>query len=167
MVVNAILFDLDGTLVDTSSIEKMRAGRKWKECVGSLSRTQCYPGIADTLSKLRQQSIGIAIVTSSVSFYAVAVCKYHGILYDALISYHDAKPKPAPDPFLLAIRRLGIEKNNALGVGDASLDALSLSAAGIKSAGAGWNPNLHRNIPWGVLLNEPGDIINFILSNDR
>ncbi|XXT15370.1 hypothetical protein WME94_34480 [Sorangium sp. So ce429] len=45
--------------------------------------------------------------------------EHDGIEYAALVAYHDAKPKPAPEPCPLTLARLGVLPENAIGVSDA------------------------------------------------
>jgi HAD superfamily hydrolase (TIGR01549 family) len=47
------------------------------------------------------------------------------ISFDAVVSREDAPPKPAPDPVLLACRRMGVDPAEAIFVGDFELDLLA------------------------------------------
>ncbi|MBI4536919.1 MAG: HAD family hydrolase [candidate division NC10 bacterium] len=53
------------------------------------------------------------------------------IRFDAVVSREDAPPKPAPDPVLLACRRMGVDPAEAVFVGDFELDLLAGRRAGV------------------------------------
>ena len=53
------------------------------------------------------------------------------ISFDAMVSREDAPPKPAPDPVLLACRRMGVDPAEAIFVGDFELDLLAGRRAGV------------------------------------
>lgn len=162
MIIKAVLFDLDGTLVDSRAIEHFRTARRWKDCVKSLDRTACFPEVNAVLAELRKSDIKTAVVTTSVSYYAQAICKHHGILYDTLVAYHDAPPKPAPDPFLKALERLGVAPENALGIGDDAPDSLGLTAAAVLALGAGWSPVFNPEAKWKRALSSPSELLKVI-----
>ena len=160
MTPSVYLFDLDGTLMDTSGIASVRQARQWKECVRRMRETTIYPGIADLLTTIRQQGGKIGVVTTSVSFYAEAALRHHKLPYDTLVAYHDVKnTKPAPDCYLLALQRLAGIPQNAVGVGDDEVDANSLRAANLRSIGAGWNPQYHSEAQWDGVAQQPRDVM--------
>ena len=53
------------------------------------------------------------------------------VSFDAVVSREDAPPKPAPDPVLLACRRMGVDPAEAIFVGDFELDLLAGRRAGV------------------------------------
>jgi beta-phosphoglucomutase-like phosphatase (HAD superfamily) len=161
-IVKAVLFDLDGTLVDSRPIEALRKARRWKDCVSNLRKTSAFDGVTATITKLRQGGIRVGIITTSVSFYAKAMCGHHGFKYDTLVCYHDASPKPAPDPFLLALTRFDLQASEAIGIGDDSPDSVALAAAKIRAFGAGWSPILNPEAEWEKVLSSPNAIMGLL-----
>ena len=156
----AFLFDLDGTLVNTEALAVARQNRDFKGAVRRVKETNLYPGIMETLTAIRKQGAKIAVVTTSVSFYAEAVLKHHRLPYDTLVAYHDARPtKPAPGCYLLAMNRLGVSPAESIGIGDDEKDAIALRAAGVESIGAAWNPLYHAYATWDALAQQPGDVL--------
>ena len=162
---SAVLFDLDGTLIDTSPIQALREARRWRDCVRSAGRTVLFSGISDLLARLQERETRVAIVTSSVSYYAENLMSHHGIRYDALIAFHDVAPrKPAPQPILEALTRLGVNASLAIGVGDGPEDAMALNAAGVRSYAAAWSPTASLEAPWSGHLIKPLDVIGILQS---
>jgi HAD superfamily hydrolase (TIGR01509 family) len=117
-----------------------------------------FDGITTAIAALRKRGLQIGIVTTSVSYYAEALCRHHKFQYDTLVCYHDAKPKPAPDSFLLALKRFQLDPSQAIGIGDDLPDSLALAAAGIRAFGAGWSPILNPESEWEKVLSSPGRI---------
>lgn len=148
----SIIIDLDDTIVDSRQLAELRRLKKWKECVTSLSVTSCEQEVISGLALARERGLSIAVVTSSVSFYANAVIRHHKIPYDTLVAYHDtARHKPHPEPILKAIKKLNAT-GRVIGIGDSHLDCSAYKSAGLKSFGAGWSPVLDREAGWDYVL---------------
>lgn len=91
--------------------------------------------INEILEKLRED-YKLAIVTSriKVGLESVFMTSNVGHLFECVITFEDYKnPKPHPEPLLLAIKRLEIEPNEAIYVGDSHTDIEAAKAAGLKS----------------------------------
>jgi beta-phosphoglucomutase-like phosphatase (HAD superfamily) len=95
------------------------------------------------------------------------MCRHHGFEHDALVCYHDAKPKPAPDSFLFALKRFGLQTDEAIGVGDDLPDSLALEAAHIRAFGAGWSPVLNPESKWERVLGSPSEIEQILSLNSH
>lgn len=155
------LFDLDGTLVDTSSIYDIRQQRLWRDCVDRVHETVLFPGVSSLLQKIRESGAKIAIVTTSVSFYAEAMARFHNLPHDALVAYHDVRRrKPEPDCFVLALAKLALEPDASVGIGDDVVDCDALLKAGIVSVAAAWNLAYHASAPWDVRAFAPHEVLD-------
>lgn len=158
-----VIFDLDDTLVDTSILRPLRDRRQWPQALAGVSGTRIFAGIDAMLSSLTSRGIRVGIVTTSPGRYAKRVLEHHDIPYTTLVAYHDCpKPKPAPDPCLLALQRLGVRPEKAIGVGDARKDAASYRAAGIRAFAAGWSPATVFDAPWDGTLALPADLLELL-----
>jgi phosphoglycolate phosphatase-like HAD superfamily hydrolase len=164
MAISAIVFDLDGTLLDTAGIQALRDARDWKGCIAHADRTRLFPGIKETLAALKEREYKLAMCTSSVSYYAHRLLAHHQVdIFDTVVAYHEtARRKPAPDPILAALKRLAINPEHAVGVGDQGIDAAALTAAGVPALGAGWSPSLDRSAGWTRILREPAELLSVL-----
>jgi pyrophosphatase PpaX len=178
-----VLFDLDGTLIDSGPIllnafryatntvlgreipdgelmanvggygllEQMRAfdGDRAEELVRVYTAYQeplydelaLFPGIVPMLDKLKSEGRRLGVVTTKrrpaveLSFSIQPIGHY----FDVVISSEDSeRPKPYPDPILLALERLGSPRSDAAYVGDAPFDIAAAKAAGVFAVGVTW-----------------------------
>lgn len=178
----ALLFDLDGTLVDSralviqASLEALRRGagvavsaeeieqtlswtvtdrfRKFapdraRDLVAlyntlytaDIAAARPFPGIPEMLAALRDRGIPCAVVTSRRRVTAEPVLRQHHLLpfFRVVISEEDVTAaKPAPDPVLTALSRLGASARDAVMIGDSVLDMQSGCSAGARTGAALW-----------------------------
>jgi HAD superfamily hydrolase (TIGR01549 family) len=160
------LFDLDGTLVDSSSLRALRDARRWPEVRASLGQvrpfaTPTFPP-HELPARLRSLGYGVGVVTSSPRWYAEAVLKNFGIVYDTLVAYEDTtEHKPDPAPIQLGISKLQPVDFNFY-VGDSTDDVVASHHAGAYSAGVMWGiddpTNYYRMAP-DLLLADPAVLL--------
>jgi beta-phosphoglucomutase-like phosphatase (HAD superfamily) len=96
------------------------------------TRLALKPGVLELLDTLDELALPRAIATSSLHRTVERHLSAHKLLgrFDTVVGYGDyAAAKPAPDPFLTAAHRLGIEPQLCL--------ALEDSPNGVRSAAAG------------------------------
>jgi HAD superfamily hydrolase (TIGR01509 family) len=179
-MIEAILWDNDGVLVDTEglffestrtilaaigielSLERfldfsMRQGRSafdlaiesgWdKQQVANLKRkrdvlysemlrkqTRILPGVVETLKAL-QGRVRMAVVTSSKRQHFDLAHANIGLTgyFEFVLAREDyAKTKPNPEPYLLALERLGIKAENCVVVEDSERGLAAARAAGLR-----------------------------------
>ncbi|GAB4271345.1 MAG: HAD-IA family hydrolase [Deferrisomatales bacterium] len=93
---------------------------------------QAEPGWDEVLARWRSR--GLAAVATNRGTSARAVLAGVGLLdhLDLVLTVRDvARPKPAPDLLVEALRRLDVEPREALYVGDSELDRQAAEAAGV------------------------------------
>jgi phosphoglycolate phosphatase-like HAD superfamily hydrolase len=80
-----------------------------------------------------------------------------------VVTWGDApRPKPRPDPLLLAAARLGIRPGQSWYVGNEPNDKLAAEAAGMNSAWAGWG-NVEEPVPRvGCVIKRPSDLVSLL-----
>lgn len=179
-MVEAILWDNDGVLVDTECLFfestrtilasigiplsltqfldlSMRQGRSafdlaleqgWEELeVAKLKRerdllysdmlrkqTRVLPGVAETLQKLHGR-MRMAVVTSSQRQHFDVMHSATGLrqYFEFVLAREDhRKTKPNPEPYLLALKRLGLQADNCVAVEDSERGLMAAHGAGLR-----------------------------------
>ena len=134
-----IIFDFDQTLVDTSSVEDLRAARNWKAVMAQASKLPVYEGINELIQELHEAGQKIAIVTKSPDMVPKAFIKAHGWPIDIVVGYHQVKNrKPHPEGLLLAMSQAGASPGETYHVGDQSQDTGASRGAGVIAVGSAW-----------------------------
>lgn len=140
----AFLFDLDLTLIDSSSAEQFRNSRNWNKAIAEIKNFKPYPSSESPHAHeipglLHEQGHKIGIITSSSRGYAEAVIKHFNIYTDVLVAYQDTTAhKPDPEPILAALKSLGKPASKAIYLGDSIADFQACSAANVYSIAAHW-----------------------------
>lgn len=180
MKYEAVLFDLDGTLLDTLidltnsvnyALEKMGYPKREKEEVRrflgngikrlmelscpedieeeafertfnlfkehydkhSQDNTKPYDGVLELMRKLSVQGVKLAIVSNKVDS---AVAKLHERFFSEYVDVAigdrpGLNRKPEPDSCLLAMKELGVSKENTVYIGDSEVDIATAANAGL------------------------------------
>lgn len=143
----SIIFDLDLTLVDTTPLESARSARNWQLAYSMIDQCHLYDGIQDILNLIAQHHIPAAIVSTSPSSYVQRIVDHFHMPINHIIGYHDAKPhKPAPQPMLLALQKLGVTAEQAISFGDRAIDVQASNAAGIESVACVWGTKERKEL---------------------
>ena len=134
-----IIFDFDQTLVDTSSVEHLRAARNWKAVMAQASKLPVYEGINELIQELHESGQTIAIVTKSPDMVPKAFIKAHGWPIDIVVGYHHVKNrKPHPEGLLLAMSKAGAAPDDTYHVGDQPQDTEASRGASVIAVGSAW-----------------------------
>lgn len=101
-----------------------------------------YDGVVDTLEKLKEKGIRLAIVSTKRRDTIEKGLELMGAkhLFEFWVGVDSVKNvKPDPEPVLLAIEKLGVSKEDVMMIGDNYHDILAGKNAGVKSAGVAWS----------------------------
>jgi HAD superfamily hydrolase (TIGR01509 family) len=94
------------------------------------------PGVSEFLGELRRRGIPMAVATSSRAPHALGHLGTAGLLdmFATIVTRDDvAHPKPNPEPFLTAARRLGIAPSDCLAIEDSNTGVLAAHGAGMQT----------------------------------
>jgi len=90
----------------------------------SLDTTRPYPGIMELLRRLKADGKATAVVSNKFDAATKALCThFFGTLVDVAIGESERiRRKPAPDTVVEAMRLLGVDRQQAVYVGDSDVD---------------------------------------------
>jgi pyrophosphatase PpaX len=104
---------------------------------------QEFPGVEDSLARLRSAGVKVAVVTSKRRFSVeMALKSFPGLgeVVDRFVTMEDTtEHKPDPEPLLKGLEFLGgVPPEEAAYVGDSPFDVAAARAAGITSVAVSW-----------------------------
>ena len=163
-MIKAVIFDMDGVLIDTEPLHY----RCWKEilkehydvefdydiylpCIGS---TRQIFRVENALKQLKEMGYKLAVASSSPESEIMDAMTRLGLMpyFDSITSGdHVEHPKPEPDTFLLAAERLNVPTDNCLVIEDSTNGGRAALAAKMDCV---WlhNPHSgHQDIPNAIL----------------
>ena len=145
-----VVFDCDGTLVDTSS-----------------TKYSLYPSIKTILTELSQVAV-LSVWTARDRVSTLRILSENQVsqFFEAIYSSDDAYPKP----HVKGLQELtcGAEKSKVFVIGDSSVDMIGAKNFGAKAIGALWNgqshPNLLLEAGADYLASTPQECFDWIMS---
>lgn len=106
----------------------------------SADNTYPYKDIPYVMQALKERGVKVAIVSNKPNDAVKALAdKYFSGLYDASVGeMKGLNKKPAPDEVYHALNLLGIDKSDAVYVGDSDVDLMTAKNSGLDSISVSW-----------------------------
>lgn len=143
-----------------------RAMDRWEGLtLERIAEVRVFDGVEAMLKALHERGCRCGIVTSRTHYqygYGFSPLGLDGY-FDAVICMEDAPcSKPAPDPLLECLRRMGGTADEAVYIGDSACDMECAAAAGVKSCLALWGIPEGACIRADIELAAPADALKLI-----
>jgi phosphoglycolate phosphatase len=131
-------------------------------------KTAPYPGILSMLEHLQSAGIAAAVVSNKFDSAVKGLCQdYFGQRIAVAIGESQGiAKKPAPDTVLRALEELGVEKQQAVYIGDSDVDIATARNAGLPCISVSWG---FRDIPFlqahgaQTIVNTPAQLEKHLL----
>ena len=108
----------------------------------SLDTTHPYEGIPETLAALKAKGCRLAVVSNKMMAATQELCRhFFPDTIEVAIGENEAadiRKKPAPDTVIASLRQLGVDKQNAVYVGDSDVDIQTAANAGLPCISVLW-----------------------------
>ena len=96
------------------------------------AHSELNEGARELLSYLRKNDVSTALVTNNCRSSVDTVLKKHNLAFDLILTREDGETKPSGDLILKALARMGMERDEALLIGDGELDIRASEKAGVR-----------------------------------
>lgn len=154
--INALALEQWGRAATQAECEAIYATKS--EIFNSLPPARPMPGALDLLNALRQEAIGIVLVTGSGqrSLLTKLDDAFAGIFVpERMVTAFDVRHgKPHPEPYLMGLRKAGVSAGEAVVVENAPLGVEAAHKAGIFTVAVNTGP-----LPDDVLAHAGADVV--------
>lgn len=131
--------------------------------------TKAYDGIKPLLEKLRASGVKTAVVSNKADYGVQELCKeYFDGLFDYAVGEREGiRRKPAPDAVNEALRFLGIDKSEAVYIGDSDVDFETAKNAELPCISVLWgfrDEEFLREKGATLFVRDPAEIYDIIMA---
>lgn len=110
----------------------------YQSLIKTFTKENLSDGALELLNSLRNNNIKIALASVSKNAEFLLKAMEIHVFFDAVVDPSEVQhSKPAPDVFLLAASKLGVEPKNCVGIEDAFAGVEAIKSAGMKPVGIG------------------------------
>lgn len=168
----AVVFDVDQTLAETSSLEGLRRARKWDACIRAAASLDLFDGIGEAMSALHERGGTLFVASSAAQRYVEAFVRrlyvpVHSVLHYYSVPFH-LEPKLSRRASLKAAQLRHIaglsDWKYLVHVGDDVDDALGAFTAGARFVHACWGSDCEALR--GVHPGEPAQLLQGLMGLD-
>ena len=132
------------------------------------AQARAYPGVVEMVHQIKAKGRRLGLVTSKNQGGALRGLALMGLtgIMEVIVGADDVeKPKPDPEPVLLALERMGEPPSTTLFVGDSHHDVFSGRAAGVLTAGVTWGPFDRAHLAYAApdyYCDTPADLLRLL-----
>lgn len=131
--------------------------------------TKAYDGIKPLLEKLRASGVKTAVVSNKADYGVQELCKeYFDGLFDYAVGEREGiRRKPAPDAVNEALRVLGIDKSEAVYIGDSDVDFETAKNAELPCISVLWgfrDEEFLREKGATLFVRDPAEIYDIVMA---
>ncbi|MGM9961217.1 MAG: HAD family hydrolase [Allobaculum sp.] len=151
-------------ILDIKDKEKTYA--RWVKYVNEFEDgAKAFPHVEEVLSRLHNKKIKQAVVSSKlkdqyqIDFVSKGLDKYMDV---AVLADDTPHQKPDPEPIELALKKLHLNKDEVIYIGDAYSDYQACVNAGVDFGLATWGSFSDKGIHPTVRLNDSRDILKLV-----
>lgn len=132
-------------------------------------KTKAYDGIKPLLEKLRASGVKTAVVSNKADYGVQELCKeYFDGLFDYAVGEREGiRRKPAPDAVNEALKVLGIDKSEAVYIGDSDVDFETAKNAELPCISVLWgfrDEEFLREKGATLFVRDPAEIYDIIMT---
>lgn len=132
-------------------------------------KTKAYDGIKPLLEKLRASGVKTAVVSNKADYGVQELCKeYFDGLFDYAVGEREGiRRKPAPDAVNEALRVLGMNKSEAVYIGDSDVDFETAKNAELPCISVLWgfrDEEFLREKGATLFVHDPAEIYDIIMA---
>lgn len=132
-------------------------------------KTKAYDGIKPLLEKLRASGVKTAVVSNKADYGVQELCKeYFDGLFDYAVGEREGiRRKPAPDSVNEALRVLGMDKSEAVYIGDSDVDFETAKNAELPCISVLWgfrDEEFLREKGATLFVHDPAEIYDIIMA---
>ena len=154
-----------GTSVET--IEQVLQTFKEHYAIHCADNTSPYDGIMELLTTLRAKGCLTAVVSNKADFAVQSLCKdYFPDMFDFVVGEREGiRRKPYPDSVEEVLKKLQIEKEQAVYIGDSDVDIQTAANSGLQSIIVKWgfrDEAFLRKHGAKIIVDKPSAILSFI-----
>lgn len=128
------------SFTDEATLNKCFADFKAHYKDNSANNTKPYDGILELLTQLKKQGYKLAVVSNKADFAVQTLIAdyFHGFFDYAVGECDGIRRKPYPDSVNSALEFLGVDKNQAVYVGDSEVDVETARNSELKCIAVTW-----------------------------
>ena len=165
LIERAVLPDTDKEVVD-----KVHQSFTEHYKVHCADKTRPYEGINDVIIQLREKGIKTAVVSNKADYGVQLLCQdYFDGLFDYAVGEKEGnRRKPYPDAVYEVLDKFGIDKEDAVYIGDSEVDYQTSRNAGIDVIMVGWGFRKAAyllEIGAKFVISNPNEILNYFVSD--
>ena len=165
----AIILDFDRTLFDTSADDSLRKNRKgkdivWEEVYSIIPQYRLYDGWREVFQYAEENDIKIAVISTAKTELIKRTFDHFRLSCDAIIGWQLYLRKPDGRLVDMALKKIGVDKEDVLSVGDSVVDRQMAENGGVDFIGCIWDcePEMENELRTGMAILNPAELIGLL-----